>query len=228
MSSNRALHNAYVVAAYLVITCVMTYPLILHFTTMAPDWGGEGTMGLWNLWLFRHGLLHGSPFETSLLAPPFTVNLMFHTYTLSRDILALPLLTVLNPLTASNLLTLLSFAFSGLAVWLLVRDLTSNTGAAFVAGLVYAFTPYRFAHLSGHYQLITIEWLAFYALYSLRYLRSGARRDGWLAALFALVTALTDYYYALFLIVWTGLLALYRLIPRAERATTLRRIGLLL
>ena len=219
--------NVLILAAYGAITLVMTYPWILHFATHTPDWGGEGSYGLWNLWHFRHGLLHGSPFETGLLLPPYTLNLVFHAYTISRDLLALPLLSVFRLVLTSNLLTLLSFALSGLGMWLLARDLTGNARASFAAGLVYAFTPYRFAHLSGHYGLASIEWLPFYALYALRYFRSGGRGNLALAALFALVTSLTEYYYGLYLIVWSGLLAVYWLTRDPEKQEVLQRTGLL-
>ncbi|HSB01946.1 MAG TPA: hypothetical protein VLE49_14950 [Anaerolineales bacterium] len=98
---------------------------------------------------------------------------------------------------------------------------------SFIAGFVYTFTPYRFAHLSGHYNLISIEWMPLYALYALRYFRNGNLSALSLAALFALLTALTDYYYVLYLIVWSGLLALYWLIFMSERSKTLARTGVL-
>ena len=55
---------------------------------------------------------------------------------------------------------------SGLGTYLFVRDVTGNPTAAFVAGLIYAFAPYRvpqFAHL----QVISSQWMPF-ALYGLR------------------------------------------------------------
>jgi hypothetical protein len=213
--------------AYVIITFVMTYPWILHFTTHTPDWGGEGSQGLWNIWHFRYSLLNSSPFETHLLLPPYKINLAFHAYTLSRDIFGLPLLSLFNLVITSNLLTLLSFSLSGLGVFLIVHDLTKDSLSSFVAGLVYAFTPYRFAHLSGHYNLISIEWIPFYALYVLRYFRGGNWFYLAFAVLFAFLTSLTDYYYALYLIVWSGLLSLYWLISMQKKSKTLTRTGLL-
>jgi len=195
----------------------MTYPWILHFTTHSPDWGGEGSLGLWDLWQFRYGLSHGSPLETNLLLPPYKINLVFH-HSFSRAILALPLLSVFDLVTTNNLLTLFSFSLSGLGIWLLARDLTSDESASFVAGLVYAFTPYRFAHLSGHYSLITVEWFPFSALYMLRYFRDGRQTNLGLAALFALMTSLTDIYYSLYLFTWSGLLVLYWLIANRDKS----------
>ena len=225
--SNPALRNFCILLGYGIITLVMTYPWILHLTTHTPDWGGEGSLGLWNLWYFRCGLSHGTPFETDLLLPPYHLNLIFHTYTISRDILALPLLSIFDLVVTSNLLTLFSFAFSGLGAYLLVNDFTNDAKASFVAGLIYAFAPYRFAHLSGHYNLISIEWIPFYSLYALRYFRSGRRVALLLAGFFALMTSLTDYYYAFFLIVWSGGLALYRLIFEVQKSRVVIRIGFL-
>lgn len=227
LTPRRALIGAQVFIIYVIITLGMTYPWALHFNTHTPDGGGEGSVGLWNLWHFHYGLLHGSPFETNLLAPPYKLNLIFHAYTLSRDLLALPLLPTFGPVVTSNLLTVLSFGLSGLGMWLVVYDLTRDAGASFVAGLIYAFAPYRFAHLSGHYNLIAIEWLPFYVLYALRYLSRGTWRNLVLSALFALLTSLTDYYYALYLIVWTALLVLVRLVCKSGRLQTLARTALL-
>ncbi|MFH1185379.1 MAG: hypothetical protein V1755_10130 [Chloroflexota bacterium] len=224
---HKALLHASILVAYGIVTLAMTYPWILHFADHTPDWGSEASVFLWNLWHFRQSLWKGSPFETTLLAPPFKLSLVFHTYSLSRDILALPLLPLFGVVATSNLLTLLSFSVSGLGAYLLVHDLTGDRTASFVAGIVFAFAPYRFAHLAGHYQLITIEWLALYALFAVRYFRQGGRLNLCLGSLFALATSLTDYYYALFLIVWSGMLAVYRLVSDQDRWETLRRTGLL-
>ena len=62
---------------------------------------------------------------------------------------------------------------SGLGTYLFVREVTGSARAGFVAGLIYAFAPYRvpqFAHL----QVLSSQWMPF-ALYGLRrYLRNTA------------------------------------------------------
>lgn len=216
-----------VLILYGVITLAVTFPWVLHFNTHTPDGGGEGSVGLWNIWHFHHRLGQGSPLETNLLTPPYTQQLIFHTYTLSRNLLALPLLPIFGLVVTNNLLTLLSFSLSGLAMCLLVHDLTGDIGASFVAGLIYAFAPYRFAHLSSHYQLITIEWMPFYTLFALRYLRQGTWPHLSLAVVFALLNSLTDYYYALYLVVWSGMFVVAQLLSTADRRQPLKRASLL-
>jgi hypothetical protein len=205
----------------------MTYPWILHFATHTPDGGGESSTFIWNLWYFREGLLRGTPFSTDLLAAPYGMNLVFHTYTISRDILAFPLLSLFNLVVTNNLLTLFSFGLAGLGVWLLAYDATQDAGASFVAGLIYTFAPFRFAQLAGHYNLATIEWLPFYALFALRFFRHGHRFDAALAAIFALAASLTEYTFGVYLALWTGFFALGLLVVARVSWGALKRIILL-
>ena len=53
---------------------------------------------------------------------------------------------------------------AGYATYLLVRHLTGMRAAAFVAGLIFAFCPYHFAHLLGQLNLVSLQWIPFYVL----------------------------------------------------------------
>ena len=71
-----------------------------------------------------------------------------------------------NIILSYNLLFLSTFVLSGLGMFLFVREVTGSARAGFVAGLIYAFAPYRvpqFAHL----QVISSQWMPF-VLYGLR------------------------------------------------------------
>ncbi len=106
---------------------------------------------------------------------------------------------------------------------------------AFIAGLIYAFSPYHFAHLLGHLQLIALQWIPFYVLYLLRGLdrssflerknsRSGGQvqdlpllssvSDGLKAGLFLILVGLCDWYYVMYCLLFTGLVLLIWLIRR--------------
>lgn len=211
--------------AYIVLALAITFPWALHFTTHTPDSGGEPSIYLWNLWHFRQGLHAGSPFETDLLLAPFGANLVFHVYTIGRDLLAYPLLPSLGLVTTHNLLVLLSFGLSGLGVFLLVYRLTKSSGASFVAGLIYTFSPYRFAHL-GQYNLSTMEWLPLYCFFTLRFLKEGGKGH-WLAATaLGLWISLNAYYYAVFAALWT-ILAFITLALSSRWRSTLKRTATL-
>ena len=80
-----------------------------------------------------------------------------------------------NPILCYNLLFLSTFVLSGLGMYLLVRELTGNPLAAFVAGLLFAFAPYRLPQ-SSHLQVLSSQWMPF-ALYGFRrYFRHGGAR----------------------------------------------------
>jgi hypothetical protein len=72
---------------------------------------------------------------------------------------ALPVLALTgNVVVAYNLLFLSTFVLCGLGVYLLVRDLTGRPLAAFVAGLAFAWAPYRLAQVP-HLQVLSSYWM---------------------------------------------------------------------
>jgi hypothetical protein len=98
--------------------------------------------------------------------------------------------------------------------------------AACIAGLVYAFSPYHFAHLLGHLQLIALQWIPFYVLYLLRALDRATApdgqhaklralvRDALVAGLFLVLVGLCDWYYAMYCLFFTALALLVYLLRR--------------
>ena len=79
-----------------------------------------------------------------------------------------------GPILVYNLLYLAALIFSGLGTTLLVLELTGHAAGAIVAGIIFAFLPYRFDHLS-HFQLQQTQWipLTLWALH--RLVRTGRR-----------------------------------------------------
>ena len=102
-------------------------------------------------------------------------------------------------------------------MFLLVRDLTDEPLAAFVAGLAFAFAPYRFDQLS-HLQVLSAQWMPFVLYGFRRYLETGRRRAlaGGAAALVA--QNLSCGYYTLFFTPFAGAYVIYELAVR-------RRLG---
>jgi hypothetical protein len=62
-----------------------------------------------------------------------------------------------SPLAAYNLSLLLSYPLCGLGMYALVWRLTRDPRAAFLAGLAFAFAPYRAGQLP-HIQVLTVFW----------------------------------------------------------------------
>ncbi|MCX6028731.1 MAG: hypothetical protein NT169_05440 [Chloroflexi bacterium] len=171
--SPEAIPSALALGGYLFLTLALTYPLVREFTAAIPGDSFDGWQNFWNLWWMRTALLeqHASPYFTHLLYAPTGVGLLFHTLNPFNGLLTLPVQIAGGLFPAYNAAILFSFALGGFGAYLLARYVLgsgSSRLAAFVAGVIFTFSPFHVAHLLGHMQVISLEWIPFFALYLLR------------------------------------------------------------
>ncbi len=160
-------------AGYLLLTLVLTYPLLAKFARAIPGDGFDGWQNYWNLWWVKVALLqeHTQPFFTDLLYHPTGVGLLFHTLNPFNGLLVLPVQVAWGLLPAYNSVALFSFVVGGFGTYLLARQVLGpgrGRWPAFAAGVIFTFSPFHIAHLLGHMQVISLEWIPFYALYLVR------------------------------------------------------------
>jgi len=99
--------------------------------------------------------------------------LAYSEHFLPQALQVLPIyLVTKNPILCYNLVFLSTFALSGLGMFLFARELTGSREGAFVAGLAYAFAPYRVASLP-HLQVLSSAWLPFVLFGFRRYFSTG-------------------------------------------------------
>jgi hypothetical protein len=118
---------------------------------------------------------------------PEPLSVAFSEHLTPQMLQALPVFAASgNAILSYNLLFLSTFVLSGLGAYLLTRDLTGRPMAAVVAGLAFAWAPYRMAHLS-HLQVLSSAWMPFALLGHHRYLATRRTRPliGGTAALVA-------------------------------------------
>jgi hypothetical protein len=106
-------------------------------------------------------------------------------------------------------LFLSSIVLAGLGMYLLVRELTGNTLAAFIAGLLFAFAPYRLPQ-SGHLQVLTSQWMPFVLYGLLRYFHTRRLRPLGGATLALVAQNLSSGYYLLFFMPFAVAFALWQ------------------
>ncbi len=155
------------VLAYLALTLLFTYPLAWHFDTHhVGEAGGDAKVYLWNYWWVHKALfeLGTSPFETDFIFHPIGIGLSLHTLAVAQGVVFAPLSALAGATVAANLLIVWTFLASALATYALARRLGASISGSFLAGLVYAFCPYRLARLAGHYDLLGTEWIPVYVL----------------------------------------------------------------
>jgi len=216
-SARRSLlPSAGAVLAYVLLTFGMTWPLVTRFASAIPGDGFDGWQNYWNLWWVKVALVEQftSPWFANLLYHPTGVSLLFHTLNVFNGVTFLPVQLAVGLLPAYNAVVVFSFAVGGLGGYLLAREALgprSSRLAALTAGAIFTFSPYHFAHLLGHMQLIALEWLPFYALYLVRVLRAASSaprsrlaREAALATLFLVLVALCDWYYAFYCLILTA------------------------
>ena len=145
---------------------------------------------------------------------------------LLQGILGAPLVALGVPVIGvANLLTFVALVGSAFFAYLLAYRLTNHRGAALVAGLVFAFSPYRRVHLQ-HLELQWAQWmpLAFWAWH--RLLDTGRMRDGLLCAAAILLQLLSSIYYAVFLAVGLAVVGTITLVARRGRIAAPAVLGL--
>jgi hypothetical protein len=151
-------------------------------------------------------------------------TLAYSDSVLLQGLAAAPLIWAgLSPVAAYNLALLGSIALSGAAMWLYAYRLTGSGTAAVLAGIVFAFVPFRFDHLP-HLELQATMFLPLTLWWLDRALDSGHRRDvyGTVASLVAQVYC--GIYYAVFLVSALLLVLPLRLtfLPAERRQALLR------
>ncbi|NOZ30314.1 MAG: hypothetical protein GXP39_19980 [Chloroflexi bacterium] len=219
---SRAQQHGLALVSYGLLSLILTYPLILRFTTHVPGDGIDDPALTWNLWWVRYSLLelHASPFYCRWMFWPIGINLAFYTLTVLNGLLAIPLQLAWEVVPASNLLLLLSFILSGYGTFLLVRqvwgsrrDVTPEAlwSTAWFAGLIYAFASNKLFYAAlGQFNIASSQWVPFCALYVWRAgQRQGSWRDALLAGLFLGFQAWAEATYASFLLIFIALYALW-------------------
>lgn len=203
-------------ALYTLLTLALTYPLVRDLGRAIPGDSFDGWQNYWNFWWIKQSLVDQlrNPLWTDMLYAPSGVSLLFHTLNPFNGVVTLPVQLAGNLFLAYNGAVLLAFAAGGLGTYLLVYEVLSATrrpvpwAAPFIAGLIFAFSPYHLAHLLGHMQLISLQWIPFYALYLWRGLqRAQTGRFTWhdsvKAGLCLLLVALCDWYYLFYCLLLT-------------------------
>lgn len=159
----RAIRSAgFILAVYLLLSLVLTYPLLFHLAEAVPSDIGDPLLNTWILAWVDHALLADplNLFNANIFYPLPGV-LAYSEHLLSTALLILPVQLISGePLLAYNLSLLASFPLAGLGMYLLALRWTGRRDAAFLAGLIFAFNPYRFAAIA-HLQLLTFQWLPF-------------------------------------------------------------------
>src|SRR5579859_882666 len=129
-------HWLWALLAYTALTIIINFPIIPHLgdQVIGPVAKGDDDWYIWYLWMFRRSVLSGhDPAYTSLIFGLYPRVQIFAASTLN-GLIGIVLQTVMSPLAAYNVLTLLTFILSGFTMYLLATEFVSNRLGCFIAG----------------------------------------------------------------------------------------------
>jgi hypothetical protein len=190
--------NLLVLLLYTLLTVAMTYPALLFLRTKVPGGPEDNFHFLWELWYVAHALfdLHKSPFFDPDVFVPFGFSLLRNQDLSPGTVLLFsPLTHLCGEVFTYNFLILVSFLLTAFGTYLLARELWSNRAAAFVAGIIIGFCPYRFAHSVGHLSIVSTEWIPFFFLYLERLISRPRLKSAVLTGVFFGLSVWATWYY---------------------------------
>ena len=195
-----------------VITIALTWPLITQMNSHLPGRGDDLLVHYWNGWRTRQFLNEGGElFFTDLLYYPAGVSLLYANLSWMNIAMWLFFQLFLEGIVAFNVLYLINLWLCAVGMYVLVRYLTHSKQAAFVAGLVHAFWPYRLFEI-GHPNLVTTQWLPLFLLFFIRTIREEKKlRHAIMAALFFTLTGYARWQLLVLAAIAAGLYLIYSL-----------------
>lgn len=151
----------WVLAYFFCLTVFMTWPLLISMQSRMAGQLGDNIYFVWMIAWIKKALfeLHVDPFNVWFLNYPEGWNMAYTEITPAQLGLAMPFSFLGGPMFAYNAGLMLSFILSGIFMFLWVRHLTGKFAPGLIAGTIFAFLPFRFAHfLIGHLNLSGTQW----------------------------------------------------------------------
>lgn len=206
-------------ALYVFLSIIATYPLALNFATSAPGDITDAPALTWNLWWIKFSIIDRSanPLFTNFVFYPIGIDLIAYTLTLWNGFIALPITFISNFVAANNFIVLMELTLAAYGMYLLAYDRLLreqlDTRAAIFAGFIYGLGSYHLNYIArGQPNIAANQWVPFFFFFLIRGLESRrAVRHGVLAAIFFAMSAWTELTYAAFL----GLLTVIYLMLQA-------------
>ncbi len=208
-----------VIAAYIVATVIMTWPYAVHLTDSTVV-GFDPLLQIWLSQWIQHALATNplGLYDANIFHP-FTLTLAYTDANIPGALLAWPLdLLTRDPILTNSLLVLASFVLAATGMFALVTEMTRDRAAGFVAGLAYAFIPYRMVHL-WHLNWLQSAWLPWIAWASLRLIQRPTRRGAVFLGVLIAVQSLTSFYFTVQLAILIGIILAAALIAKPRLRT---------
>jgi hypothetical protein len=172
---------------YALLTVALTWPLAARLRITGP---GDTSFFAWVMAWETHALAtRPAMLPHANIFHPYRYTLGLDEPILGTTVLALPISAFTDDaVLVFNIVRLLTFFLTGLATYLLARDLGCDEAPALFAGAAFAFSPIRTDQIA-HLSTLGTQWLPLVLLFAFRFFRTGLVRHALLAALFFAMAA---------------------------------------
>lgn len=163
-----------VLGVYVIFASIAIYPAFKFWNSYLIGRAPDAEQNAWNFWWIDRSFQQGYllPYHSDLLYYPRGVSLAFHTLDLYNGYISLFLrhLFHINIPASYNTLAFLAFLVGALSAYFLVEYITGSAVAGFIAGIIYASSPFCVSRLHfGQLGLFTgMQYIPLALLFTLK------------------------------------------------------------
>ena len=184
---------------------VLSFPVVLHPTTMLYGYPGDATGTVAIYWWWWYAPRHGLPLlNNTLIGVPLGSGWNLIPFVVFQVIVLAPLSFVVGPVAAYNIGALASYPATAVITFLLARRLGLGPMAAVFVALAYAFMPLHTEKAQAHLNQAHMEVFPAFLLFAVRWRQGGSRWNLVGAGAMAGLTLWTDIYMTFILSVLAG------------------------
>ncbi len=187
-----------------ILSLMATHPMIFKMKSHIYGYPGDPLGSIWRIWWYKFSWVHHiSSRFIIIIAHPFGVDLSQEISSAPFNYLVFLMALLSNEIFTYNFILLCGFLLSAITMYFLVYHLTRNRGASTMAGVLYAFCPWHFAHAGQHLSLASIQWLPLYGLFLFKLFNKRTYRNAFLCALGFSLVIFTDFSYVFLISIFT-------------------------
>jgi len=206
---------------YFAVFSLYTYPFVFEAGSFLIG-KNDAFQFVWNSFDFAKKVETGNLLHSYLMFHPWGESSLMHAGTLSASILSL----LGDNLLITNLYLISHSILAAIGAFLLARHFKLTFIACLVTGFVFAFSPYKMARLSEHYNLAMTGFVPFFTL---AYLKSFnfkefrffpkilSRKQLCIALCMGMLQAITDFVVMFHMLYFAGIILLFFYIKKAYK-----------
>ncbi|HEY8225426.1 MAG TPA: hypothetical protein VIG25_09130 [Pyrinomonadaceae bacterium] len=220
------LRELLIILAFFALTSALTWPYISRMKD-AVSGRNDPYLIAWTLWWDYHATFND---PLNLFHPPifypYRYALAFSEHCYGIALVMFPLFALgLRPLTVHSVAIFLGFVFSGYAAFRLARTLTQSSSIAWIAGIIFAFIPYRF-NMLGQLMYLFSVWIPLLFEALILFLRGRSNKQAlWLGVTFFMLGLSTVSWFLLSTIPFAAIAAILMTRHRLWREREIWRRG---